>query len=877
MNFAEPRFLLLLPLLLPAAVALYRRFRPGAPADGSPPPVWPVVSRLFPLLLLILALAGPTVTPPTPGVHTVYLIDGSDSIEEAQLSAALSQVTRDTRELREPDTAAVYLFGGDILRLAEGESRPTAIAEALRDAPERREAVDGAATDLRNALRRGGMSLPENGRRRVVLLTDGVETDGDGAAEASLLRERGITVSTFLLPPRGSTDPRVVAVSAPRRVAPEEIFEIAVTVEGATTGGELELYRGREILGRGELEASAGRRSYRYRVEAGAAGFATYTARLVPEQGSDLPVNNSGGTIVEVRGPRPVLYLSSGGEGDRRPFQEALEAQGVPVVPRSPEQIGGEILELTSFEAVVIDSLRASRFSLSGMRAIEAYVRETGGGLVTLGGPRSYGAGGYGQTPLEEALPVSVDVTSKVQVPTLAMLFLVDKSGSMGSSGGGASKLDIVKEALLSSVEVMQPNQLVGLLSFDADVEWSVPITRASEREEILRNVARLQGGGGTILASAMAEAASGLAAVEAATKHLIILSDGLTREADFPALTRELRELGATVSTVSIGSDADRGLMESIAMEGGGRYYHTDDTGGIPRIFTRETSIVARNVILEETFFPVQQSSGEILAGIERVPALRGFVLTYPKGSTRQLLNAPEGHPLLATWQYGLGRSAAFTSSIDGYWGGSWVSWDLLPRFAGQLVDWVRPATANETVYLGHRWTDEDRLELTAEVAAETEGGRDNPAIRGIVNIPDGESRTVLFRQEGPGLYRTGLPAETPGSYLVTLYEEDNRFPPTLLGVYRSYAAEYELLPPDPAALRRVARAGGGTAAAVGDTMDDAVGEGVNAETSVDSAVAGTPLSLTPHLLVAAMLLFVLRILLEALVSRRPRRRQPV
>lgn len=863
MSLSEPLYLLLILLLVPAGLLLRRRGVEHALFLG-----------LLPLALLSVALAGPHISSPAPGVHTVYLIDGSASIEEQQFADAISYISEATAGLSEPDSAGIYIFGGDQLRIAEGVNRPAAVVAALRETTRRRAELDDSRTDLRAGLRQGRLSLPENGRRRLVVISDGVETEGSGAAEASLLREEGIGVSTVLLPRGEATDPRLVSVDAPRRVEPSEIFEIAVTVEGVTEDASVELFREGELLGRDDVELSgAGRHSFRYRLQAKDPGFVDYTARLIAE-GERLTVNNSGGTIVEVRGPRPVLYLAENGDEESRPFQLALEAQGVPVERRKPESVSGELLELTGFDAIVIDGIPASRFSLSGMRGLERYVRDTGGGLITLGGPTSYGAGGYGQTPLEEALPVSVDVTSKVQVPTLAMLFLVDKSGSMGSSGRNVSKLDIVKEALLSSVEVMQPNQLVGLLSFDADVEWSVPITRASEREEILRNVARLQEGGGTILSTAMTEAARELAGLEAATKHLIILSDGLTREANFPALTAELRAAGATVSTASIGSDADRGLMESIAIEGGGRYYHTDDSRGIPRIFTRETSIVARNVVLEETFFPLVESPGDILSGIDNVPPLRGFVLTYPKGSTRQLINAPEGHPLLATWQYGLGRSAAFTSSIDGIWGAPWVSWELLPRLAGQLIGWTRRPPGNDAVELAHRLRPDGVIELSLSIAPNRGLPRNALDLSATVSSPDGEAGSVPLRQEGPGRYQGEIVGKTPGSYVVTVHEAQNRLPPALFPLYRSYGKEYELHPPDPAALRRVARAGGGAAVTLGTGVAsrrlEARESGRPETSSADRAVTGTPLSLVPHLMVAAMLLFAVRILLEALRSRR-------
>ena len=857
-GFAQSGYLLLAPPLVLLGYLLYRR-------RESPGRLLPLL-RTIPLLLIVLALAGPYVAPPGAGTHTIYLIDASSSIRGGQLSRAETYVLNSNADLAAPDSAGIILFGENPRILGTQLQRSPAVAEAIRNVGSvRREEIESSGTNLAAAIREAAALLPAGGDRRVVLLSDGVETDGSGAAAASVLQEEGIRVSTVYLPRSEELQElRVASVSLPREVEPGDLFEFAVTLEGSSRSpSKLRLYREETLLGSDEVPPMrSGRQTLRYRMEASQTGITRYRAELESEEDAYLE-NNSALGVVRVRGARPLLYIRDPEE--QRPFRIALETQGVPVISVSPEAMEGGLLSLSNYEAVIIDDLPATRFPLSTMRAIERYVRDTGGGLITLGGPHSYGAGGYGQTPLEDALPVSVDITSKVQVPTLAMIFVVDKSGSMGNSGGRASKLDIVKEALLSSVEVMHPNQLVGLLSFDADVEWSVPITRAAEREQILRNVARLREGGGTILGAAMHEAAGALEEVEAATKHLIILSDGLTREADFIALTRRLRTLGATVSTVSIGRDADKGLLESIAREGTGRYYHTDDTTGIPRIFTEETSIVARNVVVEETFFPGTTGEGGVLAGIPEnsIPPLRGFVMTYPKGSARQLMHAPEGQPLLAVWQYGLGRSAAFTSSIDGLWGGAWSSWELLPRLAGQLVNWTSRSSASEDVQLTHQWRESNLLELTAKLRNADGTGRNGLTLTAIVNGPGETRQTLEMEQFAPGQYSATLSAEELGTYLVTLYAEGN-LGPQIFAVNMSYPAEYDLRAPDPAKLQRIARAGGGISPRFESSGFP------HAELPRERLLASSEISVSPELLIAGMVLFSLIVLGEAIYSRR-------
>jgi uncharacterized membrane protein len=520
---------------------------------------------------------------------------------------------------------------------------------------------------------------------------------------------------------------------------------------------------------------------------------------------------------------------------------------------------------------VVVDNVPAARFSLSRMNELERYVRQTGGGLIMLGGPASFGAGGYFQTPVEQLLPVSMDVTSTVRVPTLAMLFVVDKSGSMEASPGtGVSKLDVVKEAVLSSVEIMNPYHLVGLISFDAAVERTVPVSRAAQRAEIARDVARLRSGGGTVLATAMEEAVTVLNDVKASTKHVIVLSDGLTRDADFRGLSRSLAEEGITVSTVSIGSDANKRLMRMISTEGGGRYYHTDDLSRIPRIFTEETSIVARNVVVEEAFFPTSSGDAPLLSGIprDRLPALDGFVMTYPKDSARQLMDASEGHPLLATWQYGLGRAAAFTSSIDGRWGATWANWELLPRFAGQLVNWVqRPA------YAGAVSATVARSGSTGAVQVEVTDG-DSRYVNGAMVTaalarPDGRDQQIQLTQVGPGRYTGSVELADAGVHVLSVAgsaaagDAPGRIGPAIFPVSVPYPREYADLEPKPGFLEALAQLGGGVAIPV--TME----RFPHHELPRVRSEAAEPRQMWQALVILAVLLFVSEIVVR-IVRRR-------
>lgn len=729
-GFARPEVLWSVPVLAAVATAAVFLVRRGAvgrrtaevsPGGGG---TAPIIWRALAAALLLVALALPFLGERAEGIRTVFILDDSDSISDAAFARGLELIRAASENQTEYGEVGVVLFGRQpmvVTTPSDSVSRRQAVLDNLSN----REGLqtDRTASDPAAAVRTGISLMGDRGSRHVIVLTDGA-LPSDAARDSTLeavaaARRSGILVSAVQLGTRdgwtGASDPtdrdgstdalqgaaptggevRIADLLAPTSGQPGDRLEIAVQLESTVnTSGTLYLYRNEELLGTQELTIPAGRSIHRYFDVLPEGGFHRYRAELTADR-DRFRRNNGYATVVQTDTDVAVLYLTGGSEP--RPFADVLQAQGVDVDVWTaggggslPETLLSDLLR---YRAVVLDNIPSDRLSLKQMENMEKFVRETGGGLIMLGGDHSFGAGRYAETPLEETLPVTMDVTSSVQIPSLVLLFVVDKSGSMeASGGGGASKLRIVQEAVLSSLELMYPSQRVGLLSFDADVEWTVPIMPSGRRDEIVPSVRLLESGGGTMMDKALAEALAAFEGQQSGRKHIVVLSDGKTREADFAELTDRIRGAGITISTVSIGPDAERELMEMIARRGAGRSYHTADVGAIPRIFSQETGLVARDVVVREAFFPTGRGDEQIFAGIdiETLPALDGFVTTYPKATANQILDAPDGHPLFATWQYGLGRAAAFTGSIDTTLGPAWSRWDQLPRFAGQLVRWV-------------------------------------------------------------------------------------------------------------------------------------------------------------------------------------------
>jgi len=515
-----------------------------------------------------------------------------------------------------------------------------------------------------------------------------------------------------------------------------------------------------------------------------------------------------------VKGAPRVLLLS--GNNDSQQFlSKALQVQGYSVVQSAPEKTPLTLTDLASFDLLVLDNVPAFQLTDAKMENIEKYVRDLGGGLLVIGGSQSYGAGGYYRTALERILPVDMRPPARLDLPHVALLFVLDKSGSMGAGQEGSTKLDLAKAAAVAAADIMNPTDQVGIIGFDAAWDWVLPFRPVGNGEWISEKLAGLQSDGGTDLYKALVEAHRAIATKQAAIKHVIVLSDGLTDKADFQGLGQRMARDGITVSTVSVGSDADVQLMADIAKEGKGRGYVALDPQTIPQIFTAETLLISRDLLVDKLFTPSIVAPVGPLKGISQasVPPLRGYVLTYAKPRSELLMSADKD-PLLVSWRYGVGRVMAFTSDLSGRWGKEWVTWPGFPQWASQLArDTMRKFL--ETRMRAELQPDGEAVKVVADLLSKEGKFLNHLKLRSNIATPNKTTLEQALQQSAPGRYETKFIPSQRGIHLLTLYAEGESGeagqPVGTIPYIAPYPKEYRELKPNTALLSRLAEETGG------------------------------------------------------------------
>jgi uncharacterized membrane protein len=442
-----------------------------------------------------------------------------------------------------------------------------------------------------------------------------------------------------------------------------------------------------------------------------------------------------------------------------------------------------------------------------------------------IGGPRSYGAGGYEQTPVEETLPVDMGVRDREKQPDVALVVVIDKSGSMdachcntfdggmggGSGIGGVRKVDIGKEAILRAAAAMTAADELGVVAFDEQAHWVVRTQPLGQIGNLQGQIAGIAPLGNTNIFAGLENAVESLEQARSTRRHIILLTDGWSSSGQYGALLERMKAAGITLSTVGAGGGSNP-FLESLAMDGGGRFYNAANPASIPDIFLKETQQVAGQQIVEETFFPILTSQSPILRGIEELPQLLGYNGTTAKPAAQTVLVSPRDDPLLAQWQYGLGRSVAWTSDSTGRWARNWLAWEGFTRFFSQLVAWTFPGEETggieaEFVTRGERTT------LRVESVAEDGSPRDFYSTTAVVVGPDLTPTELDFVQVAPGVYERELGEIDPGAYAVRVSQTRPGDSPLgrTVGLVAPTASEYRLLGPNEAFLATLRAATGG------------------------------------------------------------------
>jgi len=768
---------------------------------------WALALRGALVVVLLVTLLRPTLPRWVDRLNVVFLLDHSDSVSLVARERAYRFVSEAVRHLKSGDRHEVIVFGEEAVVDQPLSNRPSV------ERP--KAAVSGRGTNIFQAIQLALATVTPGHANRIVMLTDGRQNAGNALAGAQAAKDARADIFYVPAPLTFAQEVVAEAMLLPQEVKYGEPFQAKVVAwSHKETQARLSLFRNGEFLGSQIVRLTAGKNVFAYRQALDQSGIHVYQAALDVEGDTIEDNNRAVGTVV-VRG-RPQVLIADRDRSHAQSLAGALRSQNIEVTLVDPAGIPKDVAGLQKYDGVVLSNVSSLKLSRPQMAQIRDYVRDHGGGLMMIGGEESFGLGGYYRTPIEEALPVTMEVKQKVEIPSLAVVLSIDRSGSMAmSTDEKVTKLDLAKEAAHLVVDLLDERNEVGVMSWDTEFIWDSPMRGARDKGAIHHAIATIKAGGGTDGYPALKESYQILFDRPALLKHVIFLSDGQMTRGDFSGLLRRMAKDKITVSTVAIGKDADVPLMVDVAKWGRGRFYYTEDDATIPRIFTLETQLASKASLVEQPFKAVVASPAhEAIQEIDwkEAPPLGGYVATSMKANADLVLMTHQEDPLLATWRYGLGRSVAFTSDAKAKWGVLWVRWGGFNKFWSQVTRWaLRTGTRSDTVATVSR-TD-NVGEVTVD-AIDPKGEFINFLDSQVGVVAPDKTRTVIdLEQVGPGRYRGRFPAGQEGVYLVGMAQRraDQMVGSQLAGLVVPYGQEFRDLGVDESFLRELTELTGG------------------------------------------------------------------
>lgn len=652
----QPYWLL---LAVPAAIYLAWSYRKAVKGSGRRGGLL-LGLRSLAVLLLVVAATSPYLLLRTGEEKIFILADRSASMAgtEPELASWIAKVTENRKDKQQ---VRVLSFAG--------RTNEAPADGALR---EDTEPVKAGETDIEQAIRHAAAAAGGD-PARIVLLSDGKETGGDALAYVSTQLPEGISVDGSLVSAPQQEDAAISAFRIPPSGRSGERLKLEVDMESTKEAtARLLLFRDDRPVSEKSVQLAEGENRFSFDELQEEEGFIKYEAQIIME-GDGIPENNRMAAATEIEGPPRFLVV--GTKKTPSPLGKWIGGGEAGIDSISAGELPNDLSSYLSYDGIIFDNVPGHLVGEDRMAVISQAVKTFGTGFMMVGGEESFGLGGYYKTPIEELLPVNMDVTGTHIIPSLGLVIVLDRSGSMTGS-----KLELAKEAASRSAALLRKDDTLGFIAFD-DSPWEVIETGpVGEPDEAVEKIYSVTPGGGTDIFPAVALAVERLKEVDTERKHVILLTDGMSADTgDYGTVLREAEEDGITLSAVAIGSDADRVLLEQLAGLGSGRFYDVRDPDTVPAILSRETAMLSRTYIVDEPFRPLVRGGAgwEVLSGA--LPQMNAYIATTAKPAADVIMESPEGDPVIAEWRYGLGRTIAYTSGSGG-WSGGFASWENWP-----------------------------------------------------------------------------------------------------------------------------------------------------------------------------------------------------
>ncbi|WP_346937498.1 VWA domain-containing protein [Clostridium sp.] len=743
------------------------------------------INRVIIVTILILAMCNISISFRTKDSSTIFLLDLSHSM--SNYKDETKEFVKNAIEASPPNNKIGIVTFGENQEIEQFLTYSKGFND-IQTSP------IGNTTNIEEAIKFSLNIFKDSDYKRIVLVTDGKENQGDLLETSTYFGNNQVDFQVYKIDSEQVEDVYIEDIDILDKVAIGEEFSVTVNIKSnIKTKSKISIYSGREKKSEKEIDIEKGENTFLFKDIQHKGGFKPYKVVIEPEN-DGISYNNEYTTYTNIVS-KPEILVIQGKTGEGKGLEENLKAIGSSYTMINPSAAPRSINELIEYKGIFICNTHIDDLPKGFLDNVESYVKDYGGAIITTGGDNSYALGGYKDSVFEDILPVSSDKKGKNEIPEISLTLVLDRSSSMLSSDQGSfSKISLAKEAAIRSLDNLRETDNIGVVTFNTGYSWVVPMQKLSNIEEVSDKINSIIAEGGTSIYSALNEAYQKQKESSAKIKHIILLTDGQDAmgENEYRDLVNDIKSDKITLSTVSIGTDSNNKLLEWLSSNAGGRYYHSDIYTDVPRIFANEILISTGEYLINEEFTPKIAANHEILNNVieeGKFPSLLGYVGTSIKSTAIEVMSSHMDEPILAAWQYGIGRVVSFTSDVNGQWSKELLAFDKTPQLFSNIISWTMIDYDNS-----------GNLSITqegssAKVQYETNNQEDNKKVKGAYTFEGNTTSEFELKEVSPGKYEGRVPMRELGFYSFNIKEElqGNTIASQLGGFAYQYSPEYK------------------------------------------------------------------------------------
>lgn len=754
---------------------------------GSKRKIW-LALRLLAVLCLLLNLIKLEWIQIHSSNTTIFVIDRSLSVSQYSRQIE-SYINSQLINKKKKEKVGIISFGKEPMI----EKNPTEEIQHFKMETKPEEDF----TNIERALTFAIDCFPDDSNKRLVLFTDGKENMGQVESLSNVLKNQNVQLLIYPLKAQEYDDAQLFSISLPHNLYKEEKGRVEVVVNAnMEEHGTFYLQAGDKKIVEEPIAVRKGKNYFQFVIPSiKGTGNIQYTGTIDFPQDSN-PHNNTFTTTVSVTSDPKILVL--GAKADIENINRLLEGLSIEYTASTAAQTPDGIDFLAGFDAVMLVNTSHQEISYELENNLERCVKEQGLGLILIGGEKTFALGGYENSLLESMLPLESRMKGNKKQPNTGLILAIDCSGSMEEESGGIKKLEMAKEAALRSLEILEEEDAIGILGFSDQVEWIVPYQAIKNKSNIENQVKKLAAKGGTLILPGLKAAQEELAVSDTKIKHIILLSDGQGEREGFDSILKEMKEERITLSTVAVGQDAEKELLEKLSQTTGGRAYAAVEIHQIPEIFTKETYLATKKYINERRFLPEIVQKTEYFSH-QTLPPLEGYIGTGLKERAQLILQSDMEDPILALWQYGLGKVVAWTPDMAGKWSGEWLQWKDFQEQWGKLINLCLTPRSGKNVEI-------EMLQKGSHVPVYVKVKEEESiqSMRILLQGPENFYKEIALQQIRIGEFSGDILLDKTGEYSLTffLHKDGQAFNVGTRILHLNYSPEYDVVIGDPLAI---------------------------------------------------------------------------